>query len=128
MFQKSLDKVDWENGEYKLETTKEMNEVIDAYSKIGLPKPRVSKRLTPNSYWASVFSYIWHFFWNQYYTNVNQLRKLTDYLSSTNVMFAVLYDQPALLATEAKIRRKIIYPDWILYKKVNSGEYNTVVE
>lgn len=127
MFQKSLNNVDWEAGEYKMEANEEMGNMIDIYSKIGLPKPRVSKRLTPNSYWASVFSHIWHFFWNKLYVNVSQLRKLTDYLSSTNVMFAVLYDQPALLATENNMGRKINYPDWILYKKVNSGKYNRAV-
>ena len=62
-FNKNITNVDWNEGKWNTLASEEMNTLISAYQGVGLPKPRIGKRLSPQSFWSSVFSHMWKLFW-----------------------------------------------------------------
>ncbi|KAK8839244.1 hypothetical protein M9Y10_032173 [Tritrichomonas musculus] len=129
-FNKSINNVDWKEGKYVLTENENMQKLMDVYGKKGLPKPRVSKRLTPNGYWASAFSHIWKLFWNinDYSTpTIQALKKATNYLTVANTIFIYLFDQPAKYAAENSHefgKKFLTYARWAAWRRVNKNKYN----
>ncbi len=125
-FEKSIDNVDWAKGEYKLKETEEMQKYTDHYTKLGLGKPRISKRLSPSSYWASIFSHIWKFFWDVAYPEYKSVIRLLNYLGLSNAMYIIVVDLGVKREVEAKEfnGKKLTYPAWVNYKRDHKAAYN----
>ena len=126
MFGKSIEKVDWQKGEYILEENPTMTKYRNAYQSIGLGKPRISKRISPNSYWSSLFSKIWKLFWNQLYPDYIGLTKIINYLAVSNAIYISYFENGIKKHIEQqKFGGKIFkYKQWAIYRKSNKGEYN----
>ena len=125
-FQKSIDNVDWAKGEYKLKETEEMQKYTDHYTKLGLGKPRISKRLSPSSYWASIFSYLWKFFWEVAYPGYKSVIRLLNYLGVSNAMYIIVVDLGVKREIETKDfgGKLLTYPAWANYKRDHKAAYN----
>ena len=126
-FNKDINDVNWRKGEYNINANEDMKEYRKHYSSLGLGKPRISKRLSPQSYWSSVFSYIWKFFWIIEYPQYKIVTKLLNYLSISNAMYVILIDIGAKrdLEKSSKYKGKILnYPAWLNYKREHKADYN----
>ena len=128
MFQKSVENVNWDEGKYIMEANQTMKDLTAAYTEKGLPKPKVSKRLTPNSFWASTFSHIWADFWN-HLPRLKPLKKLFKYLQVANTIYIMGFDSIAKTDIERDIfsGTQLSYEEWVLYKKGHMKEYNRAV-
>ncbi|KAK8897826.1 hypothetical protein M9Y10_000054 [Tritrichomonas musculus] len=126
-FQKSVDKVDWEKGIYQVAPTEQMSKAMLGYGALGLPKARVSKRLSPRSYWTSAFKHIWDIFWIRFKA-VKILQKATNFLAVSNFVYSTLFDIPALRAIMKQEHKTFKYDAWSLYKSTYKSKYNDVVK
>ena len=125
-FNKDVANVDWDRGEYILKKSQDLNTLETAYGDLGLGKARISKRLSPNSYWASLFSHIWKIFWsNNTYNKYIKIRKLTNFLTVCNAIYVYYFDIPMKLAVEKKSARgkSFNYPDWSNWRSTHKQTY-----
>lgn len=130
LFDKDIKKIDWDAGQYKLTKGKEMQELENYYGPMGLGKARVSKRITPNSYWSSIFSKVWKVYWNdEQFFVLSPLKKLINYLAVSNMLFAYLFDAPFKeIIQDNKFNGKILtYEQWTYWKQQNNKEYVSVL-
>ncbi len=127
MFQKSIDNVNWDEGKYILTPNENIQRLTAAYTNVGLPKPRVSKRLTPNSFWASIFSHVWADFWN-HKPKLEPLKKLFKYLQVANAIYIAVCDTAVKEQIEQTVFKgtQMKYDEWVMYKKGHMKEYNTI--
>ena len=129
-FSKSIDSVNWREGKYVLSETQDMQKLTSVYGKKGLPKPRISKRLTPNGYWASAFSHVWRLFWNSdAYSDpvIQTLKRATNYLTVANTIFIYYFDQPMKYSVEQSQEfggKFLTYAQWATWRRVNKDKYN----
>ena len=141
MFNKNLNKVNWEEGHWNIEANEQMKEAIKTYKSKGLPTPRISSRLTPNSYWSSIFSNLWKAFWIRF-PDLEPLKKLVKYITVSNIVFIKHFDIPTKKFIEENIynNRQLSYDDWVSFKKVTTiqtkedtnktikvNQYNTII-
>ena len=126
-FNKNIQNVDWGKGEYKLEPNATIGFYMDKYQAKGLGKPRISRRLTPNSYWSSVFTHVWKLFWNVLHHDLKPITKLLNYLSIANAMFVINFDIKAKKGTEKSEGKVLSYPAWLSWKNENKAKYNNTV-
>ena len=130
-FNKSMDplKIDWEEGKYKLKPTEDMKKLTTAYVNLGLGKPKVSKRLSINGYWSSLFSHLWKVLWNDTYYNLPLIKSLFKYLEIANAAFAIIFDIPAKQQYEENKAdgKKISYEQWLVIKKHPSSGYKEFI-
>ena len=129
-FQKSIDNVDWEAGVYKLTKSKNMAALESHYKPLGLGAPRMSKRITPNSYWSAVFSKVWKLFWESAsLVDFLPLKRVISYLSVASMIFAAKFDAPfKAIVEQHKYNSKILsYEQWSIYKKEHKQDYNVNV-
>ena len=128
-FDKDITKVDWERGEYKLTKSEALTTLEKAYGESGIGKARMSKRLSPNSYWASLFSHIWNVFWGQdKLQDWLELKKLTNFLAVCNAIYIYYFDLPAKSTIEQRHNDKSFnYPSWSNWKSTHKSEYMQMV-
>ena len=100
------------------------------YKALGLGAPRMSKRITPNSYWSAVFSKVWKLFWESAsLVELLPLKRVINYLSVANMIFAAKFDAPyKAIVEQNKFNSKILtYEQWSIYKKEHKQDYNLAV-
>ena len=134
-FNKSIDNVDWNKGEYNIKPNANMEKYMAAYTDVGLPKPSVRSKLTPSSYWASMYSKIWGIFWasfppeNGFRSSILRLKAVTRYLPICNAVFIALFDAPACKEySKVFYEGKLIpYKTWNTIRKTEKKWYNEYV-
>ncbi len=120
MFQKSVDNVNWETGKYEVAPIEEMKPYIDHYTSIGLGKPRVSERLTPNMYWVSLFSKVWNLYWMCFEAEL-PLKRVINMISLANAIYVQTIDVPIKSHMEGSKVMK--YPAWVAYRRLYKDDY-----
>ncbi len=129
-FDKNINKVDWNTGEYQLTKSNQLLALEKAYGGSGLGKAHISKRLSPNSYWASLFSHIWNTFWDQKkFYNWLELKKLTNFLAVCNTIYIYYFDLPMKNAIEKNKfdSKSLSYPAWSNWKRTHKQDYMKAV-
>ena len=126
MYNKNIMNVDWDKGEWKMEPKEEMSTLISAYKEVGLPKPRIGKRLSPTSYWASVFSPMWKIFWT-HFPKLEPLKALVKYVNAANILFIIYFDIPAKKDIEQNRfnGKQLDYEEWVTVRKLNKPSKET---
>ena len=121
-FNKSKDSVDWEKGEYIINPNETIQKYTEFYhNELGLGKPKVSKRLSPSSYWSSYFAKVWKVFW-QLFPQFKPLTRIISYLSVSNVLFCIYFDNNVKKEIE-KGGQPMNYIQWLAWKKINKSNY-----
>lgn len=98
-----------------------MQEAIKTYKSKGIPKPRIGSRLTPNSYWSSIFSNLWKVFWASF-PDYEPLKKLVKYITVSNIVYIKHFDIPVKKYVEVNnySDKQLSYDDWVSFKKVTT--------